>query len=219
MAINTLLIRTRRTIGTEAEFITLDAVIRESVQSDITITKNPVEEGAEITDHAIIQPKRYTLEGVVTDTPRLSANIGTDIVNRVTGLFGSSTEEGRSRSNSAYLTLVRIQESRTPFNISTGFQEFRNVLIESIVTAQDKNTSQAFFFTAKLLEVNIVNTKVDSITSSDLIGTQAQTGATTVVERGEVLPQPADQNPAAQTFALRLAELIGIAPAPLSETP
>lgn len=184
MALETLLVRTQRRIGTEEIFIVLDGVINESVKSDITVTRNPIEIGQDVTDHAIIQPKKYTLEGVVTDTPRIFEGISTAIVDRVTGLFGSSTDEGRSRSNSAYLTLVRLQESRIPFDIDTGFQKFTHVLIESINTSQDKNTSAAFFFTASLIQINIAETKIIPVTPESVKTPQAETGAVTAAEEG-----------------------------------
>lgn len=47
--------------------ITLDAVTIEDHQSDLSITENPIESGAAIADHAVIQPKRVTINGVVVD--------------------------------------------------------------------------------------------------------------------------------------------------------
>lgn len=47
--------------------ITLDVVTIEDHQSDLSITENPIESGAAIADHAVIQPKRVTINGVVVD--------------------------------------------------------------------------------------------------------------------------------------------------------
>ena len=47
--------------------ITLDVVTVEDHQSDLSITENPIESGAAIADHAVIQPKRVTINGVVVD--------------------------------------------------------------------------------------------------------------------------------------------------------
>ena len=47
--------------------ITFDAITVEDHQSDLSITENPIESGAAIADHAVIQPKRVTINGVMVD--------------------------------------------------------------------------------------------------------------------------------------------------------
>ena len=54
---------TNRKIGK----ITFDAVTTEDHQSDLSITENPIESGAAIADHAIIQPKQVTINGIMVD--------------------------------------------------------------------------------------------------------------------------------------------------------
>ena len=53
MAFENLFIRTRKSLGG----IQLDAVLSESHNNVVRTTKNPVELGADITDHSIIEPK------------------------------------------------------------------------------------------------------------------------------------------------------------------
>nr|DAY30034.1 MAG TPA: hypothetical protein [Caudoviricetes sp.] len=52
-----------RSIGT----ITFDVVTTEDHQSDLSITENPIESGAAIADHAVVQPKQVTINGVMVD--------------------------------------------------------------------------------------------------------------------------------------------------------
>lgn len=47
--------------------ITFDVVTTEDHQSDLSITENPIESGAAIADHAVIQPKQVTINGVMVD--------------------------------------------------------------------------------------------------------------------------------------------------------
>lgn len=47
--------------------ITFDVVTSEDHQSDLSITENPIESGAAIADHAVIQPKQVTINGVMVD--------------------------------------------------------------------------------------------------------------------------------------------------------
>ena len=51
----------------------LDATTNEEHTSDLTITDNPIESGAVISDHAVLKPKTVTISGVVVGyTPILS---------------------------------------------------------------------------------------------------------------------------------------------------
>ncbi len=47
--------------------VMLDAEIAEGHTSDLRITDNPVESGAEVSDHAVLMPKTFTIEGVIVD--------------------------------------------------------------------------------------------------------------------------------------------------------
>ena len=57
MAFENLFIRTKKSIGG----IELDAVLTETHNNQVRLTKNPVELGADITDHAVIEPKRLNI--------------------------------------------------------------------------------------------------------------------------------------------------------------
>ncbi|WP_027823444.1 phage baseplate protein [Laribacter hongkongensis] len=52
-----------RRIGT----VELDAVVSEGHQSDLRVTENPIESGAQIADHAVLEPKSVTITGVMVD--------------------------------------------------------------------------------------------------------------------------------------------------------
>ena len=69
--------------------IVLDAVIREGHTSDLRITDNPVESGAEVSDHAVLMPKTVTIEGVIVDyEPAIGAIAGlVSMVPRTTADF------------------------------------------------------------------------------------------------------------------------------------
>ncbi|AOF54429.1 hypothetical protein BKG91_09365 [Rodentibacter caecimuris] len=47
--------------------ITFDVVSSEDHQSNLSITENPIESGAAIADHAVIQPKQVTINGIMVD--------------------------------------------------------------------------------------------------------------------------------------------------------
>lgn len=116
--------------------IPMDAVIRERHQSELRITRNPVEMGADVTDHAYVEPKKLTLEAVCAGSSSSAAEIA-----------------------ASYEAIVRLQETREPFSIVTGLTVYRNMLIENVEVDRDKENARVLFFSADLLEVIIVDTE------------------------------------------------------------
>lgn len=196
MALDNLLVRTRRSLQGENIEVVLDAVITEVFDNTVTVTENPVELGAQITDHSIIQPRTYTMEAVVSNTPLgftgLQETAG-NIIDSVTGFFGDSTGTGLTRAQAAYRDLVNIQSAREPITVQTGLNLLPNLLITRISSARTKDTSGALFFTADLREVIIVESETierpDDITTGNI-----RMGASTPENQGRQLQQelPAD---------------------------
>lgn len=111
--------------------VMIDCVISEKPTSTLEITEIPVESGARITDHAVIAPKKLTL----------------DIAN--------------ANAAMSYQALVAFQESRVPFTMVTGLSIFDNMLIKSIETERDFNFSTVLRATVELQEIIIVETAYD----------------------------------------------------------
>jgi len=183
MSFENLLIRTNRDIGG----IILDAVISETTTSNVRVTRNPVELGADINDHAIIEPKEYSLEGVVTDSPLFGLGVVSNLGNNLTqsGFFGSSSEDSRTRSQAAFDSLILLQESREPIDIQTGLKQYSNMLISNITVTQNKDTSRAIFFTAKLTEVIITSTEVIDFPKDSLEADVTQQQGSSPIDEGQ----------------------------------
>lgn len=164
MSIKNLFIRSKRSLAG----VQFDAVIREDHNNQIRITKNPVEFGADITDHAIIEPKTITIIAEVTDTPLFGlANIGA-IIEPITSLFGSSTDSNETRSKAAYNTLVEFMETREPIEVQTKLKNYTDMLITNISTSQDKDTGKIVNLIISLEEVLITESEVVEISEDQL---------------------------------------------------
>jgi hypothetical protein len=124
-----------------------DMISRESHESEISITENPIEGGSPAHDHAVILPKRLEIEGRVSDTPLPSGGAA---------VFG---REGR-RSVTAFEMMVNLQESREVFTVLTGLRRYTNMMLKNFRTVQDAGTAEVLDFTATLQEVRIVNTEI-----------------------------------------------------------
>jgi hypothetical protein len=108
--------------------VPINCVITERHTSEIEITEIPIEDGARITDHAFVLPKKVTL----------------DIANE--------------NATAAYNALVAFQESRVPFTIVTGLFIYTNMLIKSLNADRDKTFSSVLRCSCDLQEILIVST-------------------------------------------------------------
>jgi len=127
--------------------MTLDASVEESHEVTATITKHPIEYGANITDHMIVEPRSFTLKGRISDTP-LVARSG-DI------LTGSL-----SRHIEAWDALQTLMFNKASVTIETGLKLYENVVLESLRAIQDWKTSRVLDFEAVFREIFIVGLPV-----------------------------------------------------------
>ncbi|RQZ18144.1 hypothetical protein DIE15_08425 [Burkholderia sp. Bp9031] len=115
MAAATQILRTA--IGT----ITLDVVKDETHTSDLEITENPVESGAEIADHAFLKPSEVVISGtVVAYEPPVESSLLASIVN-IRSVSDFLDVIGTPTSFEAFTadTLARAQRELTSF-VSTS---------------------------------------------------------------------------------------------------
>lgn len=163
MAFEQLFVRTKKSLGG----IQLDAVLSETHTNEVRLTKNPIELGADITDHAIVEPKKINIIAQVSDTPLGVAALG-QIVDSVTGLFGTSTSDNITRSNVAYNALVQLMENREPIEVQTKLKLYSNMLITSISTKQDKDSSRAVLLVINLDEALITESQIVKLDAEQL---------------------------------------------------
>lgn len=178
MAFENLFIRTKKSIGG----IELDAVISESHSNRVRVTKNPIELGADITDHAIIEPKSIRILAQVSDSPLGAAALG-QIVDLISGLFGTSTTENITRSNAAYNAMVQLMEQREPIEVQTKLLLYSNMIITSLSVIQDKDSSNVTLMDITLEEVFITESKSVKLDQSQLSGS-AKSQASSAENKG-----------------------------------
>lgn len=183
MAFENLFIRTKKSIGG----IELDAVISETHSNQVRLTKNPVELGADITDHAIIEPKKINIVAQVSDTPLGTAAFG-QIVDLVTGLFGTSTTNNITRSNAAYNAMVQLMEEREPIEVQTKLKLYQDMVITSLSVTQDKNTSRIVLMNISLEEVLITESQIVKLDPEQLQEGSAREQATSAEKKGRQEP-------------------------------
>ena len=179
MSFENLFIRTQKSIGG----IQLDAVISDSHVNEVSLTNNPVEFGAEITDNAVVQPKQINILAEVSDTPLGVAAFG-QIVDLVTGLFGSSTSENITRSNAAYNAVIQLQEEREPIQIQTKLKLYTDMIITKVTTIQDKDTSRIVRMSIDLQQVIITQSEIVQLSEDQLRAGSAREQASPAEKSG-----------------------------------
>lgn len=118
--------------------VPLACTISEKHTSEIEITQNPIESGANVNDHAYLVPKKVSLD--------------------IAGNAAAIT----------YNALVAFQKSRVPFYLVTGLTVYPNMLIKSINAERDKTYSNVLRAQVDLQEVIIVSTATVSVDVSNV---------------------------------------------------
>jgi hypothetical protein len=111
------------------------------------VTDNPVETGVVIADHAFDRPVRLTITAAVSDLPPPGKDQDAFAV------------VGTSRSMAAYAWLNQARRAHEPFSVQTGLDLYSSMLITSLRTKQDKDTSRVLKFTVELREIVYVSTQ------------------------------------------------------------
>lgn len=182
MAFENLFIRTEKKIGE----IQLDGVVSESHSSPVRITRNPVELGVDLTDHATLEPKKLTMVAAVTDTPLGFAAV-TQLIDNVTGLFGSATTENLTRSQAAYNALVALKNEREPISVQTGLVLYENMLITDVQVTQNKDSSRMVLMNITFEEVIFGESQIIPFVSENL-DESVQDQAASAESNGRQLP-------------------------------
>lgn len=149
--------------------IEVDATLTEKHTKKVTVTKYPVEEGIQPTDHAREEPLMLMIEGIFTDTPvgqQDQASLGIEPPRgtfRVGGpkapAFPDVTDDGPgspregSHSKRSLDSLLGIAASRRAVEISGPIQTYKNMVLTSLEYSRDAKTGDAIRFTATFEEV------------------------------------------------------------------
>lgn len=169
--------------------IPIDVVLTEDHLSGLKITENPIEFGADVADHAYIEPKRLRLHCAIGATSRVGGIIHG---------FPST------RVQAAWEAVMALQETKEPFDILTGLTLYRDMLIENASVFRDVHNAGILDFDVSLKQVIIaesayVEGEADSRqgkSSPNDAGARPEAGDTEKMAAGEV--NTGQQSPAAQ---------------------
>jgi hypothetical protein len=145
--------------GTPDTIYVFDAVIRTEHQRRITKTEHPIQTGANVADHAIIEPARVVLEIGMSDA------MDSFVPGQWTG--------NHSKSVNAYQTLVSLAKARQPLTVTTRLETYTNMILTAIEAPDTVETRFGLKATVVFEELF-----TGTITSQQLSSRSDLTGAT-----------------------------------------
>lgn len=154
--------------------ILLDCTVEEDHTDDLTITGHPVEQGAQVSDHAFREPSVVVLS---------------------VGFSNSSVQAGGDESyvRNRYDDILTLQRSREPFTIVTGKRTYQNMLIRGIAVKTDQTTEAVLSARLTCREVIIVQTQTVAVPDSAVQADPKKTAA--IQNAGTQVAQPATMSP------------------------
>jgi hypothetical protein len=128
--LETIFIQPKRMIGT----IAVQVVTNEVTTDTLTITKQPVQQGAPITDHSYMEPATFSH----------------------TIYFAAPGFTGGTSLNEIYTQLQSLQSSRIPFTLVTPKRIYTNMLMGNLTNTTDKLTENCLAIHANYQQVILV---------------------------------------------------------------
>lgn len=122
--------------GVSDQLYQLDGVISEQFTNTVKVTKHPVEYGVDISDHAIRQPAKVIVNGIVTNSP-----FAKQLLNVLPGDSSYKTQALETlkgeRARNAYAGLLDLQNELKPVKLQTGFTVYENMMLTEISAPND----------------------------------------------------------------------------------
>lgn len=161
--------------GSPANSLYWDCIIKESALNPAKVTRHPVEFGISITDHVRPEPKQFTLQGYISQTPIRSGNTlflpKQETVNL--SLPPSQTAPGGAQSASYTLqplqaqtptdlvqamieVLQGLQDSATLVSVVAPNLTYDNMIIETFEVSGEATTGLGRMFDVTLSEIRTV---------------------------------------------------------------
>ena len=140
-------------VGGLADVMIFDSVIREKHQFHVEITKNPVETGQSLADHAYVAQVPLELEIVVSDTPFVDTSTGLP-------LHGQTWTSGQitKRSVVAWQAILDKAASFVVFDVQTGLKLYQNMMFQDGSAEQKKDSAGILRATIQLIPVQFATT-------------------------------------------------------------
>lgn len=153
-----LLVANKTVIGD----LILDASHIENIKYSSKLTDHYVENGSVISDHILLQPISFSLEGSITDD-------SIDIVGYAQSFFNlpkfniSNISNRGAKQVAAYELLTSLYNSKSLVTVVAYLDTFTDMAIENLVFPNDANTGNRLFFKIELKKANFATVKTVNV--------------------------------------------------------
>lgn len=160
-----IFIKPSRTVGSDADTIAVQVVVNEAATDVLTVTKQPVQQGASVSDHAYMEPT------VFSHTIYFAS----------AGLFGGQTLA------QVYAHLLRLQTSRVPLTIVTPKRKYTSYLMTALSQTTDKLTENCLAIHATYQQIILVAVQATTVPRIDQKSPQTTAGTQNTGNKNSVL--------------------------------
>lgn len=140
----------------------LDATISENHDFTNKITKFPVEDGSDISDHIKKDPTKLTISGFITNSPVPILDIAVDnLISSFQKTIGELrrkiySREKFNRVNTAADLLLQYRDDNIPIDIRTGLFVYTDMYMERLTIPRNRNTGDTLRFSADFVKIETV---------------------------------------------------------------
>jgi len=133
--------------------IKIDAMVEEVYNHTAVVTKYPIEEGAQISDHVVDDPDSINLTGKIAPVSIYALDLPSYSTTRI---------------YDTHLKLLKLKEAKEPITIVTGLKSYKNMVIESYTVSRTKDTGGSLSFAMNLTNVKIVKSQTSTIPAKNV---------------------------------------------------
>lgn len=161
------------TAAASIHLLQFDCVTSEKHEGTNTITEHTVESGSPLTDHSRANPRRLSIEAIVTQTPLDAPPLsGTGDSNNVTASIQQETtakanvitfSQPFDRIHDVIAALDSLRIDAVPVTISTKHRTYDEVLIQGVTEPREVDDGDSLRFSIEIQEIRIAESRtVDS---------------------------------------------------------
>lgn len=187
---------------------TFDAVLEDTLELTVAVTSYPIESGVKISDHRILQPRKWTLTGAISNNPlkvQLTDFLGGAISNltdnplvaSVAGLSAGFLAGGdETRASSALQFLIDLMTNGDPFIINAGDIVLENMVITRLSRTKEPRNENGLEFIAELQEmITLDRIQQDTEPSQQQLreGDPTESALSRVMKRGQAIAKEANE--------------------------
>ncbi|MCJ8344886.1 hypothetical protein MJH12_05045 [bacterium] len=185
------------------------------------ISKSPIEDGSEITDHITLSNKKVSLQCVVSKNPFnfirssissvLSGTVSHPIGSGIAASIGGILLRDNERLENAYLFINRLWENRIPFTVVAGLETYSEVVMTNLTITQTAQTKESIKFTTTLEQIKMANTDSSNIPTG-VFDEETSKRASKIVNQGHQIPNEIDKEVSkkASSFLFKALQLTGV---------